>query len=170
MEEKRDEVNVQSMPLFGEEQQIRNELMRIKKVIHISIELLSFLSPFLFTASIRLCSNSGMFKLMLIPELVRKRHSFHSSVEWKRAGWKMSQPKKIWGRTQSECDPEQTLSQPGCRDTNHQFSAIRILLITSRMTGFYLDLCSVISNAENMESLARLHRVWHLQVLCFFKD
>lgn len=109
-----------------------------------------FSSPFLYRSSIWLCSNLGMFKLMLIPELVRKIHSFHSADEWKKAGWKMIQPKKIWGRNQFECDPQQTggVLLSAYRDTNHRFTSIRLLLITSSLTGVYLDLWSVISGEK----------------------
>lgn len=110
--------------------------------------------PPLGCMSICLCSYWGMFKLMLIPELVREGHSSHSTTEWKGAVWKMIQPKKIWGKELSACDLHQAAGalQSSCTDINHRSAAINILLITIGLTDLYLVLLTVICMARNVKS------------------
>lgn len=81
----------------GEENKIRRSRMNWNSDIKRTLFALICCPPPPGCISMCLCSYLGMFKLMLIPESVRKGHSFHSTAEWKRAAWKMTQPKKIWG-------------------------------------------------------------------------
>ena len=111
-------------------------------------------TPHLGCMSICLCSYLGMFKLMLIPELVREGHSSHSTTEWNGAVWKMIQPKKIRGKELSACDLHQAARalQSSCTDINHRSAAINILLITIGLTDLYLVPLTVICMACNVKS------------------
>lgn len=62
----------------------------------------------------------------------------------------MIQPKKIWGKELSACDPRQaaTALQSVYTNIKYRSSAIKILLITIGLTDLYLDLFSPICKAH----------------------
>lgn len=100
-----------------------------------------------FGLPIRLCSYLGMFKLMLIPELVRRDIVFIQAMNEKEQYGKLSSQRKFRGKScMSACDLHQALRtlQSSCTDINHESTAIKILLITIGLTELYLDQFSVI--------------------------